>query len=63
MRRLFRLQDDVAAALVDLDVGPLPAEDSRQLLAGEVAREFHAVLSSSSRTRWSRTCSGTGWSK
>jgi hypothetical protein len=47
----LRLQDHVAAYLVDLDVSPVPTECGREFMAAHVTREFHPRASISSRIR------------
>ena len=61
--RSARLQNDVAADLIDAAVAKLFAEQLDQLRAAEVAGEFHAMASNSSRTRCRRIAVGPGRSK
>jgi len=58
-----RLQDDVAANLVDLSVPPTDAQRSGQFAATQVSRNFHPNASTSSRTRCKRIPVGFGRSK
>lgn len=60
---LRRLQDDVAADLIDLHVSPTAAERGRQIVAAQVTREFHPRARISSRTRCRRIPAGFGRSK
>lgn len=50
-RRFLRLQDDVAANLVNFDVSPATAEDGHEFVAAEVTRDFHPRASISSRMK------------
>ena len=61
MARRLGLQNDMAADLVDLLVGPPGAQDVRQIAAVKIAWQLHA--NTSSRTRCSRKRSGAGRSK
>src|ERR1022692_4891333 len=63
VRRLRSFQNDVAAHLMHLRVLPATAQDIREMHARDVAWDFHATDSISSRTRWRRIRSGRGRSK
>src|ERR1019366_1793177 len=64
MRRRVRLQDNVAAFLMHHAILPVPAQDSDQLRAAQIARDFHAPARISSRTKCSRMRRWVwGWSK
>lgn len=60
----IRLQNDMAALLMNLTVAPILAKRLDDLAPGEISREFHAA-STSSRTRCRRMerVSFSGWSK
>ena len=60
---ILRLQNDVAAYLVDLQISPTLAERSGEIMAAQVTREFHRRASTSSRTRCKRMPVGFGRSK
>ena len=56
--RLLRLQDYVASFLVQPHVPVVLAEDFNQFCAAQVAGQFHAQDTTSSRTTWSRIAVG-----
>ena len=58
MRRRIGLNNDVTAGLVDLPIRQVLAESRNEGSAVEIARDLHAVASSSSRTKWSRMILG-----
>src|SRR5260370_36040972 len=60
---MVRLENDMAAHLIDLNVAPVATETGAQIYALDVARELHGRASISSRTRRSRIRSGAGRSK
>ena len=51
MRRFFRLDDDVAAGLMNLPILPSAAENTGEALARNIARQLHAMDKTSSLTR------------
>jgi len=57
------LQYYVTSSLVDGAVAEGPLEPMGEFAAGEVARELHCGVTTSSRTRWSRICWGGSPSK
>ena len=61
--RSLGLKDDVSADLVDSLVVPKLAEVLDQGLAAQIAWEFHAIASTSSRTRCRRMEAGAAESK
>src|SRR5450759_1058702 len=64
MRWRVGLQNDVAAFLMHHAILPVAAQDSDQLRAAQIARNFHAPARISSRTRCSQMRRGVcGWSK
>src|SRR5579859_1919033 len=64
MRRgLLGLQDDMAADLMDLLISPILREVPYERLSAQIAREFHATASTSSRTRRRRIEAGGAESK
>ena len=50
-RRMLRLKDDVTAYLVDFQLFPALAEVLDQFFSAQIAWEFHATASTSSRIR------------
>jgi len=60
VNRRIRNQNDVAAYLIDLAIAPVAAEMTDQRIATYIAREFHALKSTSSRTMCKRTAAGFG---
>ena len=54
------LENDVAAFLIDLPITVLTAKMPYQFRAAQIARQFHALLNTSSRTRCKRTVEGLG---
>ncbi len=50
-RRFLRLQDDVAAGLIDFDVAPTATERGNKLFAAQITRNLHPSASISSRTK------------
>src|SRR5712675_812213 len=61
MARGIRLENYMAALLIDAAIAVMFAEQLDQLRAAQVARQFHAPASNSSRTKCRRTAAGLGW--
>lgn len=55
---LLGLKNDMTANLMDSLVSPALAEVFEQVLAAQIARQFHATASTSSRTRRRRIVAG-----
>ena len=49
--RYLRLKNDMAADLMDWGVSPMAAKGGGEVVAAEVARNFHPKVSISSRTK------------
>ena len=62
-RWLLGLQDHVAPNLIDLPVFPVFAEMPNRFFSAQIARQFHATASTSSRTNRNRIVAGDAESK
>ncbi len=60
---MLGLQNYVAANLMDLLVPPMPYEMLHERLSTQIARQFHATASTSSRTMRNRIEAGRAESK